>query len=523
MARRAGDGDNAAVDGRGASTPARSGGKRRSHKVPRENDENASPQALVLPARTPEAVRAQKRLRSARALRSVAAESGSASDTLSDLGRRSASDGEDDPAAGRDDDGDCGSESSGGEGGQADGARGKALASSALESAAAFFIGGGRGKAATSNNTLSKLPRLEPHEFYEALSAAAPKHASAKAVLFKNHKSRFGQWRFELDAGFNLLFYGLGSKRALVQEFAQVALADDPLVIINGFFPAVSLKSILCAILSGVLGHTGPLGAPQTMLTRILDYFAGPGRTVERMTLVVHNIDGASLRNEKTQSALSRLADCPHIRLVATIDHINANLLWNSALMARFNWAFQDATTFADYLEEATFENSLMLHQSELGLQGVLYVLKSLPANARKLFRILAHHQIASAEADSGNAADSGHDDFENQNQAQESSEAGQDGKPLKRGAKRAGARAGNGAGARQAASASAHGMAYTLFLQKATESFLVNNELLFRTQLTEFRDHKIIHTKRAADGTDIFYIPLAVETLRQLQESEDV
>lgn len=42
--------------------------------------------------------------------------------------------------------------------------------------------------------------------------------------------------------------------------------------------------------------------------------------------VVIHNIDGPGLRDSDTQQDLARLAACTHIRIVASIDHVNAPL-----------------------------------------------------------------------------------------------------------------------------------------------------------------------------------------------------
>lgn len=42
--------------------------------------------------------------------------------------------------------------------------------------------------------------------------------------------------------------------------------------------------------------------------------------------VVIHNIDGPGLRDSETQQYLARLASCTHIRMVASIDHVNAPL-----------------------------------------------------------------------------------------------------------------------------------------------------------------------------------------------------
>jgi len=42
--------------------------------------------------------------------------------------------------------------------------------------------------------------------------------------------------------------------------------------------------------------------------------------------LVIHNIDGTMLRNEKTQSVLSLLGLVPGLHILASVDHINSSL-----------------------------------------------------------------------------------------------------------------------------------------------------------------------------------------------------
>lgn len=46
--------------------------------------------------------------------------------------------------------------------------------------------------------------------------------------------------------------------------------------------------------------------------------------------LVIHNIDGPGLRDSESQHLLARIAACSHVRVVASIDHVNAPLRkWN--------------------------------------------------------------------------------------------------------------------------------------------------------------------------------------------------
>jgi len=57
----------------------------------------------------------------------------------------------------------------------------------------------------------------------------------------------------------------------------------------------------------------------------------------------------AGLRSAEEQLWLSRLSQAPAVRLVASVDHVNAALLWNSRMAAAFNWLWVDGTTYAAY------------------------------------------------------------------------------------------------------------------------------------------------------------------------------
>ncbi|KAI7894298.1 origin recognition complex subunit 2-domain-containing protein [Mucor mucedo] len=253
----------------------------------------------------------------------------------------------------------------------------------------------------TSNNTLSKLQVLEPQEFHQILADAPRKHEHEIAILSEMHKQHFPQWFFELHSGFNLVFYGYGSKRNLLNEFAQSSLTDGPLIVVNGFFPSISIKDILLKISAGALGTTGPTGQISDHVKFICDYFADPDREYESLYIVIHNLDGPNLRNERTQTALSMLANADNIHLVASVDHINAGLLWDN---------------------------------------------------------ILAEHQLPEMEL------------------------ANMEGK-------------GN----------ESVGLSYNQYYQKCREGFFVSSDLAFKTELTEFKDHKLISTKKGLDGTEFF------------------
>lgn len=139
--------------------------------------------------------------------------------------------------------------------------------------------------------------------------------------------------------------------------------------------------------------------------------------------IFVHNIDGAMMRQHSVQSLLSWLATSHHVHLVASIDHINAPLskninphrhycsvstssiylnmsvclsaVWNQATFTKFNWVWYDATTFLPYLEETSYESSLIVSQSgNLALKSMVNVFKSLTPNAKSIFLLIVNYHL---------------------------------------------------------------------------------------------------------------------------------
>ncbi|KAJ2778351.1 Origin recognition complex subunit 2 [Coemansia javaensis] len=332
---------------------------------------------------------------------------------------------------------------------------------------------GGRGPK-TSDNTLSKLPRLTQAQSRAILARVPAKHERELALLGSLHQRQFRQWYFEMECGFSIVFYGFGSKRRLLNGLAERLAEDAPVAIINGYFPALNLKQSLEKIASEILGLADTTGSPADLAALIHGYIGTAACGVETMYIVVHNIDGQCLR--KHQATLAVLASSPHIRLLASIDHIEAPLLWDSSTATRFNWAWHDLTTFEPYAVETSYEN-FAADTRDVGPRGVLHVLASLTENAKGIFRVLAEYQIAESVMEDGAAP------------------------------RRAGA---------------TPEMPFSSYFAACRDQFLVSSEMTFRSQLTEFRDHQVIQSRHAADGSELVTIPLDAATLGTILESMD-
>jgi len=183
----------------------------------------------------------------------------------------------------------------------------------------------------------------------------------------------------------------------------------------------------------------------------------------QKFYILVHNIDGESLRSDQTQLILSMLAAIPQIHMFASIDHINAPNLWNQGESMRFNWVWHDVTNYQNYMAELKHDEPIMSGGTEIIAKGLVNILKNLTPKARGMFKVLAEYQL------------------ENEKE---------------------------------------NGLSYKAYYEKCREFFLVNSELTMRSQLTEFRDHKVILFRKGKDGGH-FFIPAVPAILKQVLEEQ--
>lgn len=123
--------------------------------------------------------------------------------------------------------------------------------------------------------------------------------------------------------GFNILVYGLGSKRYLLDEFRTRYLDGKNVIVVNGYFPGLTIKEIFNSITDGVLEHSGTFVNTVEQLEFIEQEFSS---TRVEAYVIIHNMDGPSLQFSREQEVLCRLAAAPGLHVVASTDHINTPL-----------------------------------------------------------------------------------------------------------------------------------------------------------------------------------------------------
>jgi origin recognition complex subunit 2 len=356
-----------------------------------------------------------------------------------------------------------------------------------------YFFQNRAGPNKTSNATLNKVPLLTHEEYFEKLEQYDDPCREEKEFLLSLHHRSFPQWAFEFDEGFSICLFGYGSKRKLVDQFAEwiyhhrLSATAPHIIIVNGYTPGISIRTIFATIVGAVMGESAPakLGAQPTEVLELLQSaLDSRAEDEEPVTVLINSIDAPPLRRAANQALLARLAATPRIRLLVTADTPNFPVMWDISLRDQFNLVFHDCTTFlpfsaeADVVEEV---NSLLGRKGRRvgGKDGVGFVLKSLPENARNLYRLLLTELIT--------LLDDGH---------QSDDEAPVDG-----------------------GKADETGIEFRMLYQKATEEFVASSEMMFRTLLKEFHDHQMITSRMDASGMEILGVPLSRDEMEGVLE----
>ncbi|XP_056009143.1 origin recognition complex subunit 2-like isoform X3 [Ostrea edulis] len=325
------------------------------------------------------------------------------------------------------------------------------------------------GVSVTSDRTLAKLGagKMDQDSLNELLKGVPSKHSTECQQMYQEHRELFSKWMFHICNGYNILLHGLGSKRTLMEDFRKSELKDLDQVVVNGYFPSLTIKHILNTITDEILQAESSYKSPLDQFDFIKSQFEM--KDYRDFFLIIHNIDGVMLRPEKVQNILSLLSQIRGFHIVASIDHINAPLIWDHTKCSRYRWLWYDVTTYLPYKDETSYENSLLVQQTgSLALSSMSHVMKSLTTNAKQIFLLLAKHQIENKD------------------------------------------------------SSTYIGMSLQDLYQRCRESFLVNSDLTLRAQLIEFRDHKLIKSKKGFEGIEYLLIPVDSATLTEFIDQHE-
>lgn len=371
--------------------------------------------------------------------------------------------------------------------------------------------------ARTSANVFSNiLTPLTAQQYTEAIERSTAKrtlevpwHGAARDLVF----SRFC---VQLQEGFNLLLYGAGSKRDVLNALAKhINKKRKDVIVVNAFNPGFTIKDLLASIEAMPSFPEQSGSGIEAQTRRIHKHFAS---TEHELTLIIHNIDAPALRKAQAQSALAVLAANPHIHIAASADTIAFPQLWSltdaftrkaaataadTAPAQGYAWLFHDVTTLAPYdFELAHADRSSLSGASQTGrvargqkdavpgtaAGGLVtevaarHVLLSVTQKAKKLFVLLGTRQLermGDADASGG---------------------------------------AGVGGAAGGAYDPAQIAFDYSMLFNAARDDFIATNDTALRALMGEFKDHGLmVQITQGSGGGEAVWIPLRKDALTKI------
>ncbi|CAJ1355561.1 unnamed protein product, partial [Effrenium voratum] len=232
-----------------------------------------------------------------------------------------------------------------------------------------------------------RIPDLE--RISELLSSVKAREQPKKSVTEIVAASK-DQWLRRLKMGFSLLFEGVGSKWQLLEAFAESLRPAWDVACLDAFDAHATLPTFLRQLLAYQNQHRGAASL-DGLVAAVLAVLQAP------LVLVVHNVEELAPAH---QAALSALARDPNVRLVASVDHLWAPLLWSNDMLKDFNFCREEVHTGESYDLELRGKFPDMPSWCDpftvevASKVSIGLVLKSLTNNHRELVEVMAKNQL---------------------------------------------------------------------------------------------------------------------------------
>ncbi|KAL6449859.1 ORC2 Origin recognition complex subunit 2 [Candida maltosa Xu316] len=367
-----------------------------------------------------------------------------------------------------------------------------------LEGSEGYFEQQGRRNKIGGASLTSIAPQLDYDEFYNLVNLGDNISLIHKHELHELHKYLYHQWCFEMSQGFNLNFYGIGSKIDILKDFAQnffgkwwVNVVNKPLpkiLVINGYNPSTDVKKLIWEISTNLVPSEGLPKHVSGTVPYVVNYLNESrsskvpkcGFQIPKILLIVNNFDGEAFRVDKLQALFSQLMNLPEVWAMSSTDHINAPLLWDSSKLKNLNFIWHDLTTYTSYQRETSFKDVVSLGRSKkfVGGIGAKFVLRSLTENHRNVYRELMVGQL---------------DVMDKSPSATKSS--------LKGNIKLS--------------------VDFKTLYNTCLNEFIVSNEATFRTFLKEYIEHKMCQLVKDVSGVEKLFIPFSYDEIQNIYKQE--
>ncbi|GJD11892.1 Origin of replication complex subunit 2 [Galdieria sulphuraria] len=231
-----------------------------------------------------------------------------------------------------------------------------------------------------------------PENFQAQVLSLEEEFAEERRKLRDKYSSQFERW-FEILQEFNILCYGNGSKRNVLNEFAEHCKQRSSTVVVHGYHTLFSLKELLVKIEKEILQLPIEISNRRTPAEQVrsIEKHLAKDSFPSSIFVIVHSIDGPKMQSSEIQEILSHIACIPKINLVASIDHFNAAMLWNRNVYQRLNWYWEQVVTEDSYLYEISDTSFLTNGEGdESRVKAAVLLFSTLTKNAHQIFLELA-------------------------------------------------------------------------------------------------------------------------------------
>lgn len=359
-----------------------------------------------------------------------------------------------------------------------------------------YFVQSHKPSRTSSNVFSSQIPPLSHEEFSTAVASLSTRKTISSSF---DYRPVFPTFLLQLQHGFNLLLHGAGSKRGVLNAFAEYASKTwkPHVVVVNAFSPGFSIKDLLAAVerVPGVLSLPLAQRGQDAQILRIQKFCNTADPSARPICLVIHSVDLPALKSSKFRACLSSLCSIRGMHVLASVDNIASPMIWSleeafsrkpdvgeGILSRSCTWLWHDVTTLKSYdFELHHADRTSLSHHGARATAGDMagnpraalmtevaarHILVSVTDKAKKLFALLGGRQIDLMDEVSSPQA------------------------------------------LEQLA------CEYSTLFGLARENFIATNDTSLRALMSEFKDHGLIISSVQTNGSEAVWIPLRKSAL---------
>ncbi|KAF0989928.1 hypothetical protein HZS_1268, partial [Henneguya salminicola] len=196
-----------------------------------------------------------------------------------------------------------------------------------------------------------------------------------KRKFLSDFENTFPNMMLQLECGFNLLFYGPGSKTHALNSFRSFLNDYNYSIFVIHGFNIIDIKKIEATFTQFEKLSTNY----KIIFILCIDLVWGHSREFGALSKIMN-------------SCVKK-----NIGLVASFDNINSSLVWNLTDRAFYRWVYHPCITFENYCVETKNSIPIMtMGNKENSVNALTNVISSLPEKSKSVFNIIAENYISS-------------------------------------------------------------------------------------------------------------------------------